>query len=97
MKNKFRISILVCCLVAANGALAGGAMTGGANIYMQIAQNMNLIGSYEQQTMSQISEAQQVQMQIRNLTNNPLPIQTPDVQRLATQTEIGRASCGGRV
>ncbi|VAY89051.1 conserved exported hypothetical protein [mine drainage metagenome] len=86
MKNNFRVAMLVCCLAAANGALAGGAMTGGANIYMQIAQNMNLISSYQQQTMTQISEAQQVQMQIRNLTNNPLPIQTPDVQRLATQT-----------
>lgn len=73
--------IFILFLVPA-GAMAGGAMTGGATEFTQILNQVQLALQYAQQVQQYTTQLQQYQAQMQNLQRNPASILGSDVSKL---------------
>lgn len=77
------------------GAYAGTvAGTGGSTEMTQIANNLQLIQSYEQQLQSYVRQGLQVENELRNLISNPTSLLGPDVGNMINT--IGKIWNGGQ-
>lgn len=81
---KFRITSVAVSFALALGqgtAIAGGA-GGGATEITQIANNLQLIHSYQQQVASYIRQGLQLQNELKNLIANPTSLLGPEVGQM---------------
>ncbi|WP_296649911.1 conjugal transfer protein TrbJ [Paraburkholderia sp.] len=84
-------AICICATPAFAGSVAG---TGGSTEVTQIANNLQLIQSYEQQVSSYVRQGIQVEAELKNLIANPTSVLGPDVGNMINT--IGQIWNGGQ-
>lgn len=83
MKIKARGLLVAVAVLAMQGTVsAGGGPVGGATEFTQIANNVQLVASYEQQVSAYVRQGLQMQAQLQNLISNPTSVLGPDVGQM---------------
>lgn len=81
--------------LAASGSLTAGTVAGfgGGTEVTQIANNIQLVASYEQQVQAYLRQGLQLQNELKNLTQNPASLLGADVGNLING--VGKIMSGG--
>lgn len=93
MKFKKISALLIAAAVSTSTVHATGLIAG-ATEFTQIANNLQLVVSYEQQVESYLRQGQQLQAQLKNLTSNPTSVLGADVGNMINT--IGKLYDGGQ-
>lgn len=94
MKIKARSWFVSAAVLAMQGTVSAGGPVGGATEFTQIANNVQLVASYEQQVSAYVRQGLQMQAQLQNLISNPTSVLGPDVGQMINT--VGKIMSGAQ-